>query len=57
MIIYIHLRIVICATLNLLNARHGGEPPILFLSELDKTNESASSAQLEALDDILLVLF
>ena len=38
----------------LFNAKRGGEPPRLFLLELDEANESAwiSSEQLEALDDI-----
>ena len=51
---YISLRNLICARLTLFNARRGGEPPRLFLSELEEANESAwiSSAQLEALDDI-----
>ena len=51
---YISLRNLICVRLTLFNARRGGEPPRLFLSELEEANESAwiSSAQLEALDDI-----
>lgn len=51
---YISLRNLICARLTLFNARHGGEPPRLFLLELEEANESVwiSSAQLQALDDI-----
>ena len=51
---YISLRNLICARLTLFNARRGGEPPRLFLSELNEGNERAwiSSAQLEALDYI-----
>ena len=38
---YISLRNLICVRLTLFNARRGGEPPRLFLSELEEANESA----------------
>ena len=51
---YISLRNLICTRLIFFNVKRRGEPPRLFLLELDEANESAwiSSEQLEALDDI-----
>ena len=51
---YITLRNLICARLTLFNARRGGEPPRLFLSELRDANDSTwiTPEQLDSLDDM-----
>ena len=51
---YITFRNLICARLTLFNARRGGEPPHLFLSELKDANDSTwiTPEQLDSLDDM-----
>ena len=51
---YITLRNLICARLTLFNARRGGEPPRLFLSELRDAIDSTwiTPEQLDSLDDM-----